>query len=99
MTITVIGTLKARPERRDELQGVLDAMVAPTRAEAGCINYDFHVDAADPCVFVFYENWRSDADLEAHMKMPHLQPLLSQADDLLAGPVDVRRLTMISDLA
>ncbi|MCX5571368.1 putative quinol monooxygenase [Kaistia nematophila] len=99
MAITVIGTLKARPERRDELQGVLAAMVAPTRAEPGCINYDFHVDAADPCVFVFYENWRSDADLEAHMKMPHLQPLLAQADALLAEPVDVRRLTMISDLA
>lgn len=99
MTVTVIGTLKARPERRDELESILAAMVSPTRAEPGCINYDFHVDAADPCVFVFYENWRSDADLDAHMKMPHLQPLLSQVDDLLAEPVDVRRLTMISDLA
>lgn len=99
MTVTVIGTLRARPERRDDLQSILAAMVSPTRAEPGCINYDFHVDAADPCVFVFYENWRSDADLEAHMKMPHLQPLLSQADRLLAEPVDVRRLTMISDLA
>lgn len=99
MTVTVIGTLKARPERRDDLESILAAMVSPTRAEPGCINYDFHVDAADPCVFVFYENWRSDADLEEHMKMPHLQPLLSQADRLLAEPVDVRRLTMISDLA
>ena len=27
--------------------------------EAGCLNYDFHVDASDPCVFAFYENWRS----------------------------------------
>ena len=99
MTVTVIGTLKARPERRDDLESILAAMVSPTRAEPGCINYDFHVDAADPCVFVFYENWRSDADLEEHMKMPHLQPLLSQADRLLAESVDVRRLTMISDLA
>lgn len=99
MPVTVIGTLAARPERREDLYNVLAAMVAPTRAESGCINYDFHVDAADPRVFVFYENWRSEADLEAHMKMPHLQPLLTQVDNLLAGPVDVRRLTMISDLA
>ncbi|SHG22849.1 Quinol monooxygenase YgiN [Kaistia soli DSM 19436] len=99
MPVTVIGTLKARPERREDLYNVLAAIVAPTRAEPGCINYDFHVDAADPCVFIFYENWRSDLDLEAHMKMPHLQPLLTQVDNLLAGPVDVRRLTMISDLA
>ena len=38
--------------------------MAPTRAEAGCINYDFHIDAADPCVFVFYENWTDRAALE-----------------------------------
>jgi quinol monooxygenase YgiN len=35
---------------------LLAAQVAPTRAEEGGINYDFHVDAANPCVFVFYEN-------------------------------------------
>jgi quinol monooxygenase YgiN len=29
--------------------------VAPTRAEAGCVNYDFHVDVEDPKVFVFDE--------------------------------------------
>jgi len=99
MPVTVIGTLTARPERREDLHRILAAMVAPTREEPGCINYDFHVDAADPCIFVFYENWRSDADLEAHMKTPHLQPLLAQVDTLLAAPVDIRRLTMISDLA
>ena len=54
---TIIGTVTARPETREELLTLLAAQVAPTRAEAGCINYDFHVDAADPCVFVFYENW------------------------------------------
>ena len=24
---------------------------------------------------MFYENWRSKADLDAHLKMPHLKPL------------------------
>ncbi len=59
MTATVIGTLRARPESREDLHRILAATVAPTRAEPGCINYDSHVDAADPCVFVFDENWRS----------------------------------------
>ena len=99
MPVTVIGTLTARPERREELHDILAAMVAPTRAEPGCVNYDFHVDAADPCVFVFYENWRSEADHAAHMKMAHLEPLLEVADRLLAKPVDVRMLTMVSALA
>jgi len=67
MTVTIIGTVTARPECRRELEELLGGQVEPTRAEPGCINYDFHVDMADPCVFVFYENWASQADLEAHL--------------------------------
>ena len=96
---TIIGTLTARPETREELASLLMALVAPTRAEAGCINYDFHVDAADPCVFVFYENWTDRAALDAHLAMPHLQPLVSQLDRLLACPVELRPLTMLSKRA
>ena len=39
---------------------------------------------------MFYENWRSRADLDAHMTMPHLKPLQSRLDDLLARPPDIR---------
>ncbi|MES2433607.1 MAG: putative quinol monooxygenase [Pseudomonadota bacterium] len=93
---TIIGTVTARPDTREELETLLMAQVAPTRAELGCINYDFHVDAANPCVFVFYENWTSRAALDTHLAMPHLQPLFSQLDRLLAVPVDIRPLTMLS---
>ena len=94
---TIIGTVTARPDTREELAALLATQVAPTRAEAGCINYDFHVDATDPCVFVFYENWADRDALNAHLAMPHLQPLFSQLDRLLACPVDIRPLTMLSD--
>lgn len=97
--VTSIGTVTAEAETRDELLGLLAAQVVPTRTEPGCLNYDFHVDAADPCCFVFYENWRRQDDLEAHLAMPHLAPLLSQLDRLLAKPVEIRHLTMISDMA
>ena len=96
---TIIGTVTARSETRAELQGLLMAQVTPTRAEPGCINYDYHVDAADPCVFVFYENWTSRAALDTHLAMPHLQPLFSQLDRLLAVAVDIRPLTMLSAMA
>jgi quinol monooxygenase YgiN len=95
---TIIGTVTARSETREELAELLAAQVEPTRAEPGCINYDFHVDAADPCVFVFYENWTSRAALDQHLAMPHLAPLFTQLDRLLACPVDIRPLTMISTL-
>ena len=97
--VTIIGTVTARPDTRAELAALLAAQVAPTRAEPGCLNYDYHVDAADPCCFVFYENWRTQADLDAHLAMPHLAPLFLQLDRLLARPVEIRHLVMLSDMA
>ena len=97
--VTIIGTVTAKPDTREELYDLLVSQVDPTRAEEGCINYDFHVDAKDPCCFVFYENWRSQADLDAHLEMPHLKPLFTQLDRLLHCPVDIRHLNMISEMA
>ncbi len=96
---TIIGTVVAKPQTREQLRQILAAQVAPTRAEPGCMNYDFHVDANDPDVFMFYENWRSRADLDAHLAMPHLRTLQSRAHELLAGPVDIKFYEMLSPLA
>jgi len=96
---TLIGTVVAKDETREELRKILAGQVAPTRAEPGCVNYDFHVDAKDPNVFVFYENWRSRADLDAHLKASHLQPLFGRLEGLVARPVDMRFLEMISEPA
>ena len=93
---TLIGMVVAKDETREELQKILAAQVAPTRAEPGCINYDFHVDAKDPNTFMFYENWRSKADLDAHLKMPHLKPLFDRLDQLLARPVELNFYEMLS---
>jgi quinol monooxygenase YgiN len=93
---TIIGTVVAKPEKRDELMRILAAQVAPTRAEPGCINYDFHCDKSDPNVFVFYENFVSNEALDDHLKKSHLKPLIDRLDELLAKPVDIRYLEMLS---
>lgn len=95
--ITLTATLVAKPETRADLLALLMAQVAPSRADQGCTNYDLHVDAKDPCVFMFYENWASRADLEAHAKMPHLKALRARADELLAQPIKLVFYKMLSD--
>ena len=93
---TIIGTVVAKPEKRAELMRILAAQVAPTRAEPGCINYDFHCDQSDPNRFVFYENFESKEALEDHLKKPHLKPLMDRIDELLAEPVSIQYLEMLS---
>jgi len=49
---TLIAFLKGKPEKRDELLGVLRDFVKPTRAEAGYVEYHVHVSDADPNLFL-----------------------------------------------
>ena len=96
---TIIGTVVAKPEKREELLKILSSFVTPTRTEPGCINYDFHSDADDPNTFVFYENFVSKEALDEHLAMPYIRPLIDRVDELLAGPVNIRHLTMLSELS
>lgn len=83
--ITVIATFQALPGKEAELKQALIALVAPTRLEAGCINYDLHVLPEAPGKFLFHENWTSKAHLDAHLQSPHIKALLPRVPELAAG--------------
>lgn len=93
--LTVVAHLRARPGKEAELEQALLALVAPTTAEDGCLNYDLHRETGDPGHFVFYENWTSQQALARHLAAPHIQAVLARADELLAAPPDIRTFRML----
>jgi quinol monooxygenase YgiN len=88
-TVTVIATFQARPGKEAELKKALLALIAPTRQEAGCLNYDLHTRPDDPARFLFHENWTSKAHLDAHLNNTHIQVLLPQLEALCAGMPEI----------
>jgi quinol monooxygenase YgiN len=70
--IAVVSINTAKPGREAELEAAARAMLEPTRKEAGCIEYNLHVDPADPRTYVFLEKWQSRALLDQHLGTPHL---------------------------
>ena len=89
-TITVVATFQARPGKEAELKKALTGLVAPTRREAGCINYDLHVSPEDPAKFLFDENWTRQAHLDAHLKSTHIAALLPQMNDLCTAFPEIK---------
>ncbi len=87
--LTVIALLKAKPGQESVLRELLTSFIAPTRLEAGCLNYDLHETIDAPGYFAFHENWRSQADLDAHMKTPHISVGLAKAMLLITEPPQV----------
>ncbi|MFF4696154.1 putative quinol monooxygenase [Streptomyces chattanoogensis] len=93
---TLVGTARPKPERAEELRQLLLSFVEPTRQEPGCLEYHFHEDRDSPGVFVFYEAWRSEEDLNAHLALPHLRDFWKRRMDYLERDLEIRYLTMHS---
>jgi quinol monooxygenase YgiN len=81
--LTVVAYMRAASGKGDELREALEALVEPTSREKGYINYDLHQSVSDPDMFFFYENWESEADLDAHLAAPHLTAFAARIPELL----------------
>lgn len=91
----ITASIRAKSGQEEALREVLLGLVAPTRAEAGCVLYDLHQDIRDPAEFLFYEIWESREVWLKHMESPHLQAFRATADTLLDGPVRLWELAQI----
>ncbi len=95
-SLTVIAHVRAKPGQESRVRQILENLLAPTRAEAGCINYDLHQSRTDPALFVFYENWESEAHLDAHARSVHIQSFRKLADETLAEPVQITKWQIVA---
>lgn len=95
--LQVVAVITAKSGSEKIVGDALNALVAPTRAEPGCLSYHLFESNADPAVFVTHETWRSQADLDAHLQTPHLQQALAAAGDLLAVAPAIHPLSPVSD--
>ena len=93
--LTVIARLRAKAGQHAHLREELQRLVTPTRAEAGCVCYDLHISKSEPGFFMFYEVWRSAADLDAHFKTPHMVAISKLLPELLAEPMDLSKWTKL----
>jgi quinol monooxygenase YgiN len=94
--VTLIVYLQAKPQRAAELEKWLLRLTEAGRKDAGCIDYHFHRSADDPNTFVFYENWRSREDLEAHVGTPIQKEFGKVRGELLEGDIDLKFYNMVS---
>jgi quinol monooxygenase YgiN len=91
----VVGVLVAKSGSEQVVSDALAALVAPTRSEEGCFSYDLFASQTTPGTFFTIELWRSQEDLDGHMKTDHVQRALGAASDHLAAAPDIHPLSPV----
>ncbi len=85
MPLTILAQITALPGKEALVRAELEKLVPITRAEAGCLQYDLHLDNEKPGLFVFYENWESRALWQSHMNAPHLAAYMTATEGAIAS--------------
>lgn len=79
---------------RDGTQELVEAAFAnasiSTANESGVIAYELHRERQAPTLFIVYEQWRSLADLDAHLRTPYIRELRRVIDSARLGEPEFR---------
>ncbi len=93
--LTIVVRIKAKPGMEERMRQDLLGVLAPTRAESGCITFDLLIDTNDPTVFVLYENWKDQAALDAHFQQPYVKQVMKAYEETSAEPLAIMSLEKI----
>ncbi len=82
-------TCFAKPEKRGELIALCKSMIAPSKAEAGCIQYSFFQDLTDKNKFFFYEEWKDQTAIGLHNNSKHFLDFQSKFKSMLISEANL----------
>ncbi len=85
ITSTIRITASEIPD--DEIVRVLRSLIEPTRVETGCINCGLYKDLHDPSIIVWVEEWKTQEDLERHLRSRQYKKILAAFDMSSSQPV------------
>jgi quinol monooxygenase YgiN len=70
--LIITGTFRVPPANVDAARPAMAAMIAASRAEAGCLHYSYGEDVLDPGLIHVTEHWADRASLDAHAASAHI---------------------------
>ena len=97
--IVLFARLKVKKGKEAEAQKAAAEIIEDSRAEEGCLNYDFHQSIEDPTLFFWHETWADKAALDAHFEKPYFAELGAKLSGIAEEPAQITLTKMVSEKA
>ncbi len=91
MEIFIFARFHAQPGNAGAVAETLLEVLAPTRAEPGCLRAHAFRSVRDPQLFFIHSQWKDEAAFELHIGLPHTVWFIERIAPLLDHPLDVIR--------
>lgn len=97
--VVLIARLKVRKDAVEEGKQAALAIVEPSRAEEGCLNYDFHQVIEDESIFIWHETWANMAAIDDHGQSKHFRDFSAAVEGITEEPLQLTFVKMVSQKA
>mgnify|MGYP003922515013 CR=1 FL=1 len=92
MALTYLATIGLKPDCFDDACRAVRAIVATTRAEAGCERFDPHPAADGSPTLYIYERWADRAAFDHHHAQDYTRAVFKRYEEWLSRPVQMTEL-------
>lgn len=89
--LVIAGVIRIDPAHTEAARAAAIEMMRETEKEPGCISYTFTADLAEPGAFRIFEEWESQAALDAHFGAPHMAAFQEKVGGLGVREMSVQK--------
>jgi quinol monooxygenase YgiN len=87
----VFARFHARAGQETAVAEALREVVAPTRAEPGCLGIEAFRSTRDARLFYIHSRWADEAAFDHHAALPHTVGFIERVTSLVDHALDVQR--------
>jgi quinol monooxygenase YgiN len=95
MELFLFARFRARPGSEDAVRDAILDVLAPSRAEPGCLGIRAFRSLRDPRLFYVHSRWKDEAAFDVHAGLPHTVRFIERVEPLIDHPLDVTRTAQI----
>jgi quinol monooxygenase YgiN len=96
--VMIIAKLSVKPEKAVDFIEAAREIIEKSNLESGCIYYQLYQDPYDNSKFVFVEEYKNQAAVDAHFAADYFKSFGDGIADLLLGPSEIKIVTVANEV-
>jgi len=90
----IIAKLSVKPDRAKDFIEAAKDIIAKSNTEAGCLYYQLFQDPFDNSKFVFVEEYKNQAAVDAHFAADYFNAFGPKIGDMIIGAPEIKVITV-----
>lgn len=95
--MVIIAKVSVKPEKTKDFIAAAKEIIAKSNKEPGCLSYQLYQDPYDASKFVFVEEYKNQAAVDAHFATEHFKAFGPKIGDMVSAPADIKVITVAKE--